>query len=72
MCERTRDIGFRRQPAVVGRFCAAVGAREDAFAEPAHRYGTFHDAFRCLLADTSFDVPAELQGDLFEEDGDVN
>ena len=49
-----------------------VGAREDAYAQPTDRYGTIHDAFRCLLADASFDVPVEPQGDLFEEDGNAN
>ena len=49
-----------------------VGAREDAYAQPTDRYGTFHDAFRCLLVDASFDVPVEPQGDLFEEDGNAN
>ena len=36
-----------------------IGAREDAYAEPTDRHGTFHDAFRCPLADASFDVPAD-------------
>ena len=43
-----------------------MGAREDAYAKSTDRYGTFHDALRCLFADASFDVPAEAQGDLFE------
>jgi len=49
-----------------------MGAREDAYAEPTDRYGTFRDALRCLLADANFDVPPEPEGDFFEEDGDVN
>ena len=48
------------------------GAREDAYAEPTDRYGTFQDALRCLIADASFDAPPEPQRDFFEEDGDVN
>ena len=49
-----------------------IGAREDAYAEPTDRYGTFHDALRCLLADASFEVPVEPQGNLFKEDGNAN
>ena len=49
-----------------------IGTREDAYAEPTDRYGTLYDALRCLLADASFDVPVEPQGDLFGEDGDAN
>ena len=49
-----------------------IGAREDAYAEPTNRYGTFQDALRRLLADASFDVPPEPQRDFFEEDGDVH
>ena len=47
-------------------------AGEDAYAKPTDRYGAFYDTFRCLLADASFDVPTEAQGDLFEEGEDVN
>ena len=43
------------------------GAREDAYAEPTDRYGTLHEALRCLFDDTGFRVPTEPQGDLFEE-----
>lgn len=43
-----------------------LGAREDAYAEPADRYGSYYDALRCLLEDASFRVPPKLQGDLFE------
>ena len=43
-----------------------LGAREDAYAEPTDRYGSYYDALRCLLKDASFRVPSELQGDLFE------
>lgn len=42
-----------------------TGAREDAFAEPTNRFGTFYDALRCLFADAHFKVPAEPQGELF-------
>ena len=49
-----------------------IGAREDAYAEPTDRYGGFHDAFRCLLADARFEVPQEPQRDFFEEDRDVD
>jgi len=44
-----------------------LGAREDAYAEPTERYGDFHEALRCMLADMSFDVPPEIQPRLFEE-----
>ena len=49
-----------------------LGAREDAYAEPTDRYGTFQDALRCLIVDASFDAPPDPQRDFFEEDGDVN
>ena len=44
----------------------ALGAREDAYAKPTERYGTFDDALRCLLKDATFRVPSDPQGDLFE------
>ncbi len=47
-------------------------AREDAYAEPTDRYGTFQEALRCLLADANFDVPNEQQRDFFEENGNGN
>ena len=47
-----------------------IGAREDTYAEPTDRYETFLGALRCLLADASFDVPADPLRYLFEEDGD--
>ena len=43
-----------------------LGAREDAYAKPTDRYGSFYDALRCLLKDASFRVPSDPQGDLFE------
>ncbi len=43
-----------------------LGAREDAYAEPTDRYGSYYDALRCLLKDASFRVPSKQQGDLFE------
>ena len=45
----------------------ALGAREDAYAEPTDRYGDFHGALRCLIADANFEVPPEPQGHLFGE-----
>ncbi len=45
----------------------ALGAREDAYAEPTDRYSSFHGALQCLIADANFEVPPEPQGDLFEE-----
>ena len=45
----------------------ALGAREDAYAAPTVRYGDFHGALRCLIADANFAVPPEPQGHLFEE-----
>ena len=49
-----------------------LGPREDAYAEPTGRYDSFQDAVRCLLADAHFAVAPEPQGDLFEENGDVD
>ena len=43
------------------------GTREDGYAEPTDRYGDFHSALRCLIADGNLKVPSEPQGDLFEE-----
>ena len=43
------------------------GTREDAYGEPTDRYGDFHGAVRCLIADANFDVPPEPQSELFEE-----
>ena len=45
----------------------ALGAREDAYAESTDRYGDYHGALQCLIADANFEVPPEPQGDLFEE-----
>ena len=45
----------------------ALGAREDAYAEPTDRYGDFHGALQCLIADANFEVPPEPQGHLFEK-----
>jgi hypothetical protein len=42
------------------------GTREDAYAEATDRYGDFHGALRCLLADAGLVVPPTVQGDLFE------
>jgi hypothetical protein len=44
------------------------GLREDASAEPTDRFADFHEAIRCLLIECGFDVPADPQGKLFEED----
>lgn len=44
-----------------------LGPREDSYAEPTDRYGDFHEALRCAVADGGFDVPADPQGRLFEE-----
>jgi len=44
-----------------------LGTREDAYAEPTDRFGDFHAALQCLIADAGFDVPPEAQGQLFEE-----
>ena len=43
-----------------------LGAREDAYAQPTDRYGTFRAALDCLLADTGFIVPPVPQLDLLE------
>jgi len=44
-----------------------LGAREDAYAEPTDRYGTWQDALLCLFDDASFDVPRGPQRDLLLE-----
>ena len=49
------------------RYQAFVGAREDTYAEPTARYGDFHGALQCLIADASLEVPPDPQGHLFEE-----
>ena len=47
-----------------------IGAREDAYAKPTDRYGSFDDALYCLFADANFDVLDEVHRDLFQEEGD--
>ena len=34
---------------------------------PPSRYGDFHGALQCLIADASLEVPPDPQGHLFEE-----
>ena len=46
-----------------------LGAREDAYARPTSRYGTFRGALECLLTDASFSVPPKAQGELFDPAG---
>ena len=43
-----------------------LGAREDAYARPTERYGTFRGALDCLFADANVGVPAKPQGELFD------
>ena len=43
-----------------------IGAREDAYARPTDRYGTFRGALDCLFRDANFSVPSKAQGDLFD------
>ena len=38
-----------------------IGTREDAYAEPTHRYGDFRGALRCLIADANLDVQQDSQ-----------
>lgn len=42
------------------------GAREDAYARPTDRYGTFRGALDCLFTDANFSVPSRAQGNLFD------
>ena len=42
-----------------------LGAREDAYARPTDRYGTFQDALDCLFTDANVSVPPKAQGELF-------
>ena len=48
-----------------------IGAREDAYARPTDRYGTFRGALDCLFTDANFSVPSKAQGDLFDPVGEV-
>ena len=41
-----------------------IGATEDAFAEPTHRYADLHGAIRCMLEECGFE-PATIEGPLF-------
>jgi len=41
-----------------------VGAKEEAFAEPDERFSTLGGALRCMLADCSFELPANMQEEL--------
>ena len=45
-----------------------LGVREDWFAEPTARYADIHDAVRCCFSDCAFDIPADVQSSLFEEE----
>ena len=45
------------------------GAREDAYARPTDRYGTFQDALACLFTDANVSVPPKAQGELFDPVG---
>jgi hypothetical protein len=42
-----------------------LGAREDAYAEPADRYSDYQSALDCLLADCGFEIPRDPQLPLF-------
>ena len=42
-----------------------LGAREDAYARPTDRYGTFQHALACLFSDANVSVPRKAQGELF-------
>lgn len=48
-----------------------LGAREDAYALPTDRYGTFRGALDCLFSDANFSVPPNAQGVLFDLAGGV-
>ena len=50
------------------RYQRESGLREDSFAEATNRYSDFNGAIRCMLEDGAFDVPADPQLDLFEEE----
>ena len=43
-----------------------LGAREDTYARPTERYGTFRGALDCLFADANVNVAARAQGELFD------
>ncbi len=45
----------------------ALGAAEDAFAQPTDRYATWDEALRCLFEDCGFQVPPKAQLPLLEE-----
>ena len=46
-----------------------LGAREDGYARPTDRYGTFQDALDCLFMDANVSVPPKAQGELFDPVG---
>ena len=43
-----------------------LGTREDAYARPTDRYGTFRGALDCLFTDANVSVPPQAQGELFD------
>ena len=45
-----------------------LGMREDAYAEATDRFGDFDGALRCLLDDGGFEMPADPNLRLFDED----
>jgi hypothetical protein len=45
-----------------------LGVREDWFAEPTSRYADINGAISCCLSDCGFDIPANEQPSLFEEE----
>lgn len=42
-----------------------LGFREDAYAEPTNRYADYHGALKCLLYDCRFELPRDMQLNLF-------
>ena len=42
-----------------------IGAREDTYAEPTHRFSDFYQAISCIIDDCGFEIPSGTQRTLF-------
>ena len=60
------DIFFGHHVHMATERYQALGAREDAYAEPTDRYGDYIGALRCLVEDAHFIVPSGIQPGLLD------